>query len=69
MIFIGTIMLLKQFFFGPSEQHAFHAMTVILFDPETSGHQFDLAAAEPGHPDVLVRFLSECRKHFSTLLP
>jgi hypothetical protein len=38
-----------EFFFGPSEQQALHGLTVILFYPATSEHQFmtpaDLARA------------------------
>jgi len=38
-----------EFFFGPSKREALHALTVILFDPATSEHQFmspdDLARA------------------------
>ena len=38
-----------EFFFGPSKQEPVHALTVIVFDPATSEHQFmtpaDLASA------------------------
>jgi hypothetical protein len=42
-----------EFFFGPSEQEALHGVTVILFDPVTSQHQFmtpaDLMRATNGN--------------------